>query len=291
MAAISPKVHVHTSSPDAFFVNSFLLEGESSLILVDTQFVLSEARAVIDRIAALAKPLAAIFITHPHPDHFNGLACILERYPGVPVHATAATIDGIRATAEPKRAYWTPIVGPDYPQTFATPGAPVRDGEHLSIDGIECIIHDFGPTECSDNTAIELPQIEAVIVSDLVYNRVHPWLAEGRSELWLAALDRAKRRFASARVLYAGHGAAGPASILDEQAAYIRAVRNMVAQALKKDPALSDAGKAAVRQSVLAAFSNWPLESIVDMNTASLASEALSQGWASSASAPDASAP
>src|SRR5579864_5679615 len=38
-----PRMHVHTSSPDAFFVNSFIIEGVRSLVLADTQFVLSEA--------------------------------------------------------------------------------------------------------------------------------------------------------------------------------------------------------------------------------------------------------
>jgi glyoxylase-like metal-dependent hydrolase (beta-lactamase superfamily II) len=277
MSYASPKVHVHTAPPDAFFVNSFIIEGESSIILVDTQFVLSEARSVASKIAALEKPLAAILITHPHPDHYNGIVSILEKHPGTRVHATTATIDGIRATAEPKRAYWTPIIGSNYPQTFTIPDVIVRDGEHLSIDGIELIVNDFGPAECSDNIAIEMPQIEAVIVSDLVYNRVHPWLAEGRSELWLAALDNAKRRFGSAKTLYAGHGAAGSTSIIDEQVAYINAVREMVAKALKEDPGLSDASKAAIRQTVRAAYKNWPLEMIIDMNTASLASEARSQ--------------
>ena len=35
-----PRVHIHTSSPSAFFVNSFIIEGYKSLVLVDTQFVL-----------------------------------------------------------------------------------------------------------------------------------------------------------------------------------------------------------------------------------------------------------
>jgi hypothetical protein len=63
MTVTFPKVHVHTSSPDAFFVNSFIIEGKRSLVLVDTQFVLSEAKALADKIAALQKPVAAIFIT------------------------------------------------------------------------------------------------------------------------------------------------------------------------------------------------------------------------------------
>ena len=151
-------------------------------------------------------------------------------------YATAGTINGIRETAETKRAYWTPIIGSNYPQRFAIPDLSVRDGEHLSIDGIELVVDDFGPTECSDNTAIELPQIEAVIISDLVYNRVHPWLAEGRFDLWLKALAKANRCFAWAKVLYAGHGAAGSPAIINEQAAYINAVREIVASAVKDDP-------------------------------------------------------
>lgn len=277
MATAFPKVHIHTSSPDAFFVNSFIIEGQRSLVLVDTQFVLSEAGAVADKMAALEKPLAAILITHPHPDHYNGIASILEKYPGTRVHATAGTIEGIRETAEPKRAYWTPIVGADYPQRFAIPEVTVGNGEHLSIDGIEIIVDDFGPTECSDNTAIELPQIDTVIISDLVYNRVHPWLAEGRSDLWLAALDTAKRRYEAATTLYPGHGAAGPASIIDEQTAYILAVREMVASSLRQHPELTDASKADLQQRVRAIYKDYPLEMIIDMNTASLAAEASRQ--------------
>ena len=272
-----PKVHIHTSSRDAFFVNSFIVEGVRSLVLVDTQFVLSEAILLADRIAELRKPLAAILITHPHPDHYNGLASILEIRAGTQVYATTGTIDGIRETAEPKRAYWTPIIGANYPQRFAIPGITVRDGERLTIDGIELVVDDFGPGECSDNTAIELPQIDAVIISDLVYNRVRPWLAEGRSDPWLKALAKASRSFASAKVLYAGHGPAGSPSIISEQAAYINAVREMVARATKKDSELSDASRVAIQQRVRATYKDWPLEMIIDMNMTGLAGEIRSQ--------------
>lgn len=60
-------------------------------------------------------------------------------------------------------------------------------------------------------------------------------------------------------------------SIIDEQASYINAVRDPVAGALKRDSELGDASKAAIQQSVRAAYKNWPLEMIIDINTASLA--------------------
>ena len=49
----SPKIHVHVSSSDAFYVNSFIIEGDRSLTLVETQFVLSEAEVLAGKIDAL----------------------------------------------------------------------------------------------------------------------------------------------------------------------------------------------------------------------------------------------
>ena len=268
-----PVIHVYTSAPDAFFVNSFIIEGKRSLVLVDTQFVLSEAHALVKTIEAMNKPLASIIITHPHPDHYNGLATVLEKYPRTAVLATADTIAGIHETSEAKRAYWTPIVGANYPQTFVMPHVTLSDGQTLSIDGIDLVISDFGAAECSDNTIISLPQIDAVVLSDLVYNRVHPWLAEGRTSQWLVALDVAKRRFAGAQDFYAGHGAAGTFAIIKDQATYIEAMRGMVAQKLKAEGRLSDSDKADLVNHIRNLCPNWPLEMIIEMNLTALASE------------------
>jgi hypothetical protein len=78
-------------------------------------------------------------------------------------------------------------------------------------------------------------------------------------------------------VLYAGHGAAGSRSIISEQAAYINAVRET--SAVKEDPELSDASRTAIQRRVRAAYKDWPLEMIIDVNTTSLAGETRSQAW------------
>ncbi len=250
-----------------------MIEGAKSVVLVDTQFVLSEARAVADTIEALNKPLAAVIITHPHPDHYNGLATILGRYPDIPVHATAATIAGIRETAEPKRAYWTPIVGANYPQTFAFPDTVIADGQTISIDGITLEIVDLGPAECSDNTMIMLPQSDTAIISDIVYSHVHPWLAEGRSAKWLQALEAAKGRLAGTATLYPGHGKPGSASIMAEQESYILMVRDLVDAALTAEGRLTEAARASLVKKVSDLYPNWPLDMIIGMNIDGIASE------------------
>ena len=270
------QIHRHGSAAEAFFVNSFILEGERSLVLVDTQFVVSEARAVVARLAALGKPLAGVLITHPHPDHYNGLATVMAAHPGVPVFATAATSAGMRATAEPKRAYWTPIVGADYPQEFVFPDVVVADGETLSLDGMELGIVDLGAAECDDNTMVVVPQLDAVIASDLVYAGVHPWLAEGRSARWLEQLAAVERRFGGAACFHAGHGGGGTATVLAEQAAYLRRMRELVAAAMAAPGGLAAEREALVRR-VEALYPGWPLAMLIGMNIDGIAGE-LTQG-------------
>jgi glyoxylase-like metal-dependent hydrolase (beta-lactamase superfamily II) len=265
------QVHTHTSAPDKFFVNSFIIEGLRGLVLVDTQFVLSEAQALAGKLAALGKPLSGIIITHPHPDHYNGLATILAAHPGTPVFATPATAAGIQATAEPKRAYWTPLVGNDYPQEFAFPNHVIQDGESISLDGIELRAVDFGAAECADNVAFALPQLDTVIISDLVYNRVHPWLAEGRSGKWLDALARATQLFGGARALLPGHGAAGGVDLLAAQSDYITAMREAVAGVA--GGGLDAAGKAAIRARMTGLYPDFELASLIEANAEGIAGE------------------
>jgi glyoxylase-like metal-dependent hydrolase (beta-lactamase superfamily II) len=270
---MQPKIHVHTSAPDKFYVNSFLVEGDKSAVLIDTQFVLSEIASVIAKLKALEKPLAAIFITHPHPDHYNGLHAVLNDFPGTPVYATHATRQGIEATAEPKRAYWTPLVGSDYPQSFTYPDHLMNHGDHVTIDGIEFAISDFGAAECSDNTAVLIPQADAVIISDLVYNRVHPWLAESRSGAWLAAIEAAKTNIGHARHYYAGHGASGGIEILDAQAAYIRDMREQVSEALRSSPELTPEARQHIGAHMLERYAGFELAMLVEANADGIAAE------------------
>jgi len=67
------RIHTYTAAEPGLLVNSYLLEGADGVVLVDASLLVSDARALGARIAALREPLIAAFVTHPHPDHFNGL--------------------------------------------------------------------------------------------------------------------------------------------------------------------------------------------------------------------------
>ncbi len=79
-------IHTYTAAEPGLFVNSYPLETAEGVVLVDAGLLVSDARALAAWVTAVGKPLLAAFVTHPHPDHFNGLPYVVGE--DVPVYAT-----------------------------------------------------------------------------------------------------------------------------------------------------------------------------------------------------------
>src|ERR1700722_11368888 len=79
------KVHMFTSTPGEMDTNSFLIETAASVVAIDTQFLGTPARQFRAMLDAIDKPLRAVVITHPHPDHFNGNVVFLEGLTDIPI--------------------------------------------------------------------------------------------------------------------------------------------------------------------------------------------------------------
>jgi glyoxylase-like metal-dependent hydrolase (beta-lactamase superfamily II) len=267
-----PTIHVYFSSAETFFVNSFLIETDTGVIVVDSQFLISTATELSARLDALGKPLAAVIITHPHPDHYNGLPILLQGRPSVPVYANAATIAGIRATQAEKRAAWTPVYGDDYPAVDGLPDHEIGPDETLEIAGSELRLIDLGAFECADNSIIHLPQADALIASDLIYNGAHPWLAEHRTAAWLERLDDVEARFGHVRTVYAGHGQPGTPALFDEQRRYIAGFRSRISGALEGG-VLPPAALASIVAETRKGREGWPLDALIEMNARAVAQE------------------
>ena len=264
-------VHTYASQEDAFLVNSFILETDHGLVLVDTQFLVTPAKELRQKIDALNKPLHAAIITHPHPDHFGGAAIVLDGK-DIPVYCTQPTFDAIKGTESGKREFWTPIYKDEYPPSTRLPDRIIKSREKLIIDGLHIVIDDLGAGESSDITVIYLPQSKQLIVSDLVYNKAHPWLAEGRSQEWLDQLADVKKRYANAVRVYAGHGADGSRALLDEQASYLHTFRDMV-YAKRENGKVLDTAKAEIIMSMKTKYPEFAMENLITFNIDGVASE------------------
>jgi glyoxylase-like metal-dependent hydrolase (beta-lactamase superfamily II) len=265
-------IHVYAAPADKFFVNSFLIETATGVVVIDTQFLVSSAQALRAQLDALGKPLAGVVITHPHPDHFNGLPILLEGLPPTPVYATKATIAGIAATQAAKREAWTPVYGPDYPPTDGMPSHELSGDATLVLAGAELRVLDLGPGESSDITVVHLPQMNALIASDLIYNECHPWLAEHRSREWLDQLQIVETRFAGVERVYPGHGPVGGSELFAQQRDYIQTFQKRAADHVRKGH-LGDIDLAAIREATTAGRDGWPLEGLIDMNAQAIAEE------------------
>jgi hypothetical protein len=73
-------------------VNSYLLSGADSVIVVDLLRNSLEAEKLADHVEASGKILETIFVTHGHPDHYLGLGVFHRRFPNVPVRVASREI-------------------------------------------------------------------------------------------------------------------------------------------------------------------------------------------------------
>jgi glyoxylase-like metal-dependent hydrolase (beta-lactamase superfamily II) len=260
----TPKIHRYYSRPEAFFVNSWIIELANGLVLVDSQFLVSEATPLIQKVRNLGKPPVALLITHPHPDHYNGAVLIQTACPQIEIIATQKTFDGIKSSEGPKRAFWTPIHHADYPPTTAFPTRIAGSGESLSLAGTNFIFQDVGAGECETISTISMPEHGILFSSDLIYNEVHPWLAEGRSTAWLGQLTGALATHSGVQQVYPGHGVATDLVGFHAMLHYINRF-----QVLLRTLADHTAVAAAMKKE----FSDYPLEMLLDYNIPAVAKE------------------
>src|SRR4051812_39512704 len=54
-------------------VNTWWIETTRSVVVIDGLRTIPDAQAALAELEKIGKPVKAVFITHPHPDHIGGL--------------------------------------------------------------------------------------------------------------------------------------------------------------------------------------------------------------------------
>ena len=170
-----------------------------------------------------------IFITHAHPDHFVGLSVLKKEYPDAKILvATQQIKDDIISIASQK---WMDKdmqpKSPDNPTGFDyQKDISILDSKTLTLPGgaVLQVITDFPPTEAAHETLLYSKDLNSLFASDLVYNKVHLWLAGGVTleaiKNWQTQLSRLKKTYPKAKV-YPGHGQPTDSTIFDIDKKYI----------------------------------------------------------------------
>jgi glyoxylase-like metal-dependent hydrolase (beta-lactamase superfamily II) len=217
-------------------VNAYLIEGERQLVAIDGTLTVSGGRAVRERVDAMGKPLAALLVTHAHPDHYGGA---VEAIAGseAPIVATAGVDAAIRRDDQAKEELLRPMFGDEWPAERAFPTRLVEPGEELTFGDIELAVRDLGPGESPHDSIWWLGEDRSTVFSgDQAYNHMHCFLADGHWESWLANLDRLAADLSPNVTLLPGHGDQAGAKLLDWQRGYIERFVGAVRGADWSDP-------------------------------------------------------
>jgi glyoxylase-like metal-dependent hydrolase (beta-lactamase superfamily II) len=185
-----PKLHlrVFTSGPNGFSVNSTLVYGDKDAILIDTQFVMSEAYRVAAMILESKKNLTTVYITHGHPDHYFGIAALKQAFPKARFVALPATIAAMRNGWEGRLKNWTPEFGFNLPTT----GPILPDelqGDALNLEGEPLTIVGGVTGDGPNNSYVWIRSLSAVIAGDIVFSGSH-FTPPKMPQDWLKTLDQ-----------------------------------------------------------------------------------------------------
>ena len=185
-------IKVHTGrGVDGYDVNSTMISGEKDMILIDAQFSLSEAHRLAAEILESKKNLTTIYVTHPHPDHFFGLAVLKQAFPNARAVALPATVQAEKRAWPARQKFWfatygNNIPGPD-PVELEALTTPV-----LTLEGEQFPI--TGPVQGSDgpgNSFVYIPSLKAVVTGDIVFDHVYFGVPRGKArEDWNKTIDQ-----------------------------------------------------------------------------------------------------
>jgi glyoxylase-like metal-dependent hydrolase (beta-lactamase superfamily II) len=265
-------VHTYRSGEAGLFVNSYLVEGEDGVVAVDAPLLLSDGRAFRARLEALRKPLLGVLVTHPHPDHYNTITQLLAG-DELPVIALPEVAHEIRARDAAKRAQWGPLFGDEWPAAATFPNRELADEESVEFGDLRFTAWDFGACESERETVWLLGDGETAFVGDLLFNGTHAYLADGHTEAWLRALDRATESLTGVATLYVGHGAPATPAVIADQRRYLLIAREAIARAAGGRTELSEAEANAVTELMERFLPGAPLSWLIGAGASAVAAE------------------
>ena len=183
---------------------STLVTGSSEAVLIDAQHIREDVAALAEFIGRTGKKLTTIYVTHGHADHWYGAGDLLATFPQARVVATAPVVEYINKAGEIEAQQWAAMFGERVSKATAVP--EILDGLAIDLEGHALHIIEVGQGDIHPSTVVHIPDLEAVVAGDVVYNQIHAMLGLSSPkgwERWLQSLDAIEKL--SARMIVAGH--------------------------------------------------------------------------------------
>ena len=196
---------VFFSDESGFEVASVIVTGKTDAVLIDAQFVLSNAHRVVAEILETGKYLKTIYITHAHPDHYFGLGTIAEAFPEARVIAIPSVARTINSQFFGKIEHWEKVIGPINVCRKTANIEPLTEN-YFELEGHRIEIMPEVMGDMKYNTAVWIPSIKTLYGSDVLFNQAHPFTCEVTAEerkQWIRDIERLETM--GAEVIIPGH--------------------------------------------------------------------------------------
>jgi glyoxylase-like metal-dependent hydrolase (beta-lactamase superfamily II) len=240
-------------------VNSFIFSNGKSLAVMDVQRKTYEAKKLGDIIKAKKLPLKYILISHGHTDHFTGMAWFHKEFPDAQI---VVANEDIKRDIKAYAIYMDtggetgaePALEPALkPKTAENPNGfdyenniHVLPGNTLTLDGggtLE-LATDYKQAEAKHTTTVYSPDLNALFLSDLGYNKVHLWMGDdiSRQDIanWRYELERLKAKYAGLNPkIYPGHGDPADMMLFDTIIHYIDDFTHITLAAKSREDAMA----------------------------------------------------
>jgi glyoxylase-like metal-dependent hydrolase (beta-lactamase superfamily II) len=235
-------LYTFDSGEAGFFTKTYFYDTGSEVVAFDAQFTPELAEQAIAFLREQTdNPIAYLVITHPNPDKFNGAPAFQAE--GAEVIASQATAEAIPGVHDYKKAGFVGMgmfTEETYPQQ-ATVDETFSDTHTIELsDGKTVELSELSePGVSSTQTVALIPELNALIVGDLVHHKLHAWLEGGivdgqatpTLEGWIADLQELETKFAAdpEPTVYGGRGEMAPLSeAVAAQIAYLETADQIV---------------------------------------------------------------
>ncbi|MFJ8260243.1 MBL fold metallo-hydrolase [Peribacillus asahii] len=225
-------------------VNAYVFSDKKGTFIVDCTRNSEEARKVAALARSKGSTPTALLITHGHPDHYLGMGAMLQEFPDLKIVVASQEVkdDIISFTEWMDSVKWLEdephmkLKSEQSPDGFDYENRlEVLDTNEIVLPGgsILEVNTDYPPTECAHMTTIYSRDLNALISSDITYNKVHIWLGVGveREHInnWQEQLELLKEKYGSLKpTVYPGHGAPTDISIFEIDKKYMDDLLNVV---------------------------------------------------------------